>query len=154
MKKILCILPAILIFISLAAAQELSGDQIPVKVKSAFEKKFTAATEVKYVQEKRNIRVSFKDADVQKTALFSSMGSWQETTGPLSETDLPKKVVKSISKNFEGFEKSNLCSLETPQFPISYRMDLKNDKQGWEVQFGPKGDVIRKLPLKMEKPKK
>ena len=33
-------------------------------------------------------------------------------------------------------------------------MDLKKGKEGYEVQFSPKGDVVKKTPLKNEKGEK
>lgn len=33
---------------------------------------------------------------------------------------------------------------------VKYEMDLKKDKEGYEVQFSAKGDVLKKTPLKKE----
>ena len=37
---------------------------------------------------------------------------------------------------------------------VKYEMDLKKDKEGFEVQFSPKGDILKKTPLKKEKEEK
>lgn len=41
--------------------------------------------------------------------------------------------------------------MESPDKGLCYEMDLKKDKGGYEVQFSPKGDLLKKTPLKKEK---
>ena len=40
---------------------------------------------------------------------------------------------------------------ETPDKGLIYEMDLKKDKEGFEVQFSSKGDILKKTHLKKEK---
>jgi hypothetical protein len=64
---------------------------------------------------------------------------------------LPKAVSASVAKNFAGFKISEVAKTETPDKGLIYEMDLKKDKEGYEVLFSPKGDILKKHPLKKEK---
>ena len=154
MKKTVLLLPALLFFSIMVFSQEVTQDKVPLPVRQAFEKKFPAATDIKYELEKKNYEVSFKDKEAEMSASFSSTGKWLETETKITESDLPKKVMKSVAKNFKGYMMSGLATVETPSVKLCYEMDVKNDKQGYEVLISHKGDILRKTPLKKEKPGK
>lgn len=132
-------------------SQEITAEKVPARVKQAFDKKFPAATDVKYVMEKKNYIIGFKDKEAQMSANFNAYGTWLETETMISESGLPKKVMKSITKNFSGFTMSDVATMETPTIKLCYKMTLKDDKTGYDVQFSPKGDVLKKVPIKKEK---
>jgi len=154
MKKIICLFSAFLLIGMLGYSQDVTTDKVPAQVSAAFAKKFPAATEVKYVMVKKNYAANFKDKEAEMTASFSPTGRWIDTKTKIAETDLPKKVAKSIKKNFKGFTMSNLVTVETVSVKLCYEMEMKDDKQGYTVQLSPKGDVLRKIPLKKEKTEK
>ncbi|MEI7723730.1 MAG: hypothetical protein WCK09_01430 [Bacteroidota bacterium] len=66
--------------------------------------------------------------------LISLMGFTQKITAD----KVPAQVKQAFSAKF------------TTATDIKYEMDLKKDKQGFEVQFSPKGDLLKKTPLKKE----
>lgn len=41
--------------------------------------------------------------------------------------------------------------MEKPGTGLTYEMDLKKDKEGYEVQFSAKGDVLNSVSLKSGK---
>lgn len=154
MKKIVMILSVCLLISFLGYSQEITPDKVPSHVKQAIDKKFPTATDIKYVMDKKNYKISFKEKDIQKSASFNAYGTWLETVTKITETDLPKKVMKSVTKNFAGYTMSEVATVETPTIKMGYEMDLKNDQQGYDVRFSPKGDILRKVPLKKEKAEK
>ena len=153
MKKLIALLSAILLISLVGYSQDIPADKVPAPVKKAFEKQFPGATDVKYEMEKRNYEISFKDKEVQMSATYNTYGRWTETETKIAESDLPKKVMKSVTKNFKDYTMSDIAKMETPTVKLCYEIVLKNDKLGYEVQFNPKGDVLRKMPLKKEKAK-
>lgn len=78
-------------------------------------------------------------------------GKWLETETEIKESDLPKEVSASVTKNFADFKISGIAKSESPDKRLVYEIDLKTDMEGYEVQFSHKGDVIKKTPLKKEK---
>jgi hypothetical protein len=151
MKKVVLFLSAFLLINIMGFSQEIPADKVPAQVKQGFDKKFTGVTPTKYVLDKRNYVISFKDNDVDKSASFTSFGRWVDTKVTIAESDLPKKVTKSIAKNFKGYEISDLATVETTTVKLVYQMNLKSEKLGYQVQFSPKGDILRKMLLKKEK---
>lgn len=154
MKKIIVLLTACLLFSLMGYTQKLTADKVPAPVKEAFAKKFPAATDVKYEMEKKDYEINFKDKGIEMSANFDATGKWLETETEIKESDLPKEISASVTKNFSGYKISEVAKTETPDKGLIYEMDLKNDKEGFEVQFSPKGDVLKKTPLKKEKEEK
>ncbi|MEI8007062.1 MAG: hypothetical protein WCI48_12715 [Bacteroidota bacterium] len=68
----------------------------------------------------------------------------------IKESDLPKEVSASVAKNFAGFKISDVSKMDTPDKGVCYEMDVNNGKEGFEVTFSSKGDILSKHPLKKE----
>ena len=69
------------------------------------------------------------------TSHFSLMGYTQKLTAD----KVPAPVKQAFAKKFPAAT------------DVKYEMDLKKDKEGYEVQFSLKGDILKKTPLKKEK---
>jgi hypothetical protein len=147
MKKLIVLLSACLLISSMGYLQNIPPDEVPVPVKKAFAKKFPSATNVKYEMEKKDYEVTFKDKGVGMSANFDATGKWLETETVIKESDLPKEVTASVAKNFADFRISEATKVNTPNKGLFYEMDLKTDKEGYEVQFSPKGKVLKTTPL-------
>jgi hypothetical protein len=148
MKKIIVLMSACLLFSFMGYTQELTPDKVPTSVLQAFAKKFPAGTEVKYELKHNNYEIAFRDKGVRGFAKFNPTGKWLETKTAIVESDLPKEVSASIAKDFAGFKSSEVTTVELPDKPLFYMMDLKKDNEGYKVHFSPKGDVLKKTPLK------
>ena len=151
MKKIIALLSACLLISLMGFTQKITPDKVPAPVKEAFTKKFPGATDVKYEMEKKDYEINFKDKGVEMSVNFDATGKWLETETEIKATDLPKEVSAVVAKNFAGFKISEVAKTETPEKGLIYEMDLKKNKEGFEVQFSPKGDMLKKTPLKKEK---
>ena len=148
MKKLIVLLSACLLISLMGFTQKITPEKVPAPVKKAFATKFPAATDVKYEMEMKNYEVTFKDKGIGMSANFDSTGKWLETETAIKESDLPKEVSTAVAKDFAGFKISQVTKVETPDKPLFYEMDLKKDKEGYEAQFSPKGDVLKKTTLK------
>ena len=98
--------------------------------------------------EKKDYEINFKYKGVEMSANFDASGKWLETETEIKESDLPKKVSVSVTKNFAGFKISEVAKVETTDKPLFYKMDLNKGDEGYKVHFSPKGDVLKKTPLK------
>ena len=151
MKKIIVLLSTCLLVSLVGYSQKITPEKVPSHVKQAFAKKFPSATNIKYEMEKKDYEINFKEKGVEMSANFDPAGNWLETETEIKESNLPKEVSASVAKNFKGFKISEIARVETPEKGLIYEMDLKNDKEGYEVQFSLKGDILKKEPLKKEK---
>jgi len=148
MKKLIVLMSACLLVSMMGFTQKITPDKVPAAVLQAFAKKFPAATDVVYELKKNNYDVACRDKGVRVFANFNPAGKWLETKTAILETDLPKEVTDAIAKDFAGFKISEVSTVETTDKPLFYMMDLKKDKEGYEAQLSPKGDVLKKTPLK------
>ena len=148
MKKIIVLMLACFLFSFMGYTQELTPDKVPTAVLQAFAKKYPAATEVKYELKHNNYEIAFRDKGVREFTKFNPTGKWLDTKTAIVESDLPKEVSASIAKDFAGFKISEVTTMELPDKPLFYMMDLKKDNEGYKVHFSAKGDVLKKTPLK------
>jgi Putative beta-lactamase-inhibitor-like, PepSY-like len=148
MKKIIVLLSAVLLISFMGFTQTITPDKVPSAVKESFAKKFPAATDVTYKMEKKDYEVTFKEKGVGMSANFNSSGEWLGTETIMIESDLPKDVLTSVATNFVGFMITDIAKVEGPDKVLNYEMNLKKDKVGYEVKFSPKGEILKKTPLK------
>jgi len=148
MKKLIVLLSACLLISLMGFTQIIAPEKVPADVKQTFSKKFPEATDIKYEMEKKDYEVSFKENGVVMSANFNSSGEWLETETIIIESDLPKKVLTSAAKNFSGFMITEVSKVESPDKVVYYEMYLKTNKKGYDVEFSPKGDVLKKTLLK------
>ncbi|MEI7491886.1 MAG: PepSY-like domain-containing protein [Bacteroidota bacterium] len=148
MKKLVVLLSVCMLFSLLGFAQTITPDKVPAAVKEAFAKKFPVATGVKYEMEKNDYEVTFKEKGIGMSANFNSSGEWLETETIMIESDLPKDVLTSAATNFAGFVMTEITRVEGPDNVLNYEMNLKKNKEFYEVKFSPKGEILKKTPLK------
>jgi len=148
MKKIIVLLSVCLLFASFGYNQTIPEEKVPAPVKESFAKKFPAATSVVYNMEKTDYEVTFKDKEVGMSANFNSKGEWLETETIMIESDLPKEVLTSVATNFVGFVITDITKIDGPDNVLNYEMHLKKGTEAYKVKFSPKGDILKKTPLK------
>jgi hypothetical protein len=148
MKKVIILISAFLLISLMGFTQIIAPEKVPADVKQAFAKKFPTVTDVNYKMEKKDYEVSFKENGVVMSANFNSSGEWLETETIMIESDLPKKVLTSAATNFLGFMITEVSKVESPDKVVYYEMYLKTNKKGYDVEFSPKGVVLKKTKLK------
>ena len=148
MKKIIVLLSVCLLFAFCGYTQTIPAEKVPAPVKESFVKMFPAATTVAYKMEKTDYKVTFKDKAVGKSANFNTKGEWLETETIMIESDLPKEVLTSVATNFVGFVITDITKIDGPNNVLNYEMHLKKGTVAEKVKFSPKGDILKKTPLK------
>ena len=148
MKKIIVLLSACLLISLMGYSQEIALEKVPAPVKEAFAKKFPAATSVVYKMKKKDYKVTFKDKGVGMSANFNSKGEWLETQTIMIESDLPKEVLTSVATNFVGYVITDITKIDGPDNVLNYEMHLKKGTVAEKVKFSPKGEILKKTPLK------
>ncbi len=148
MRKIIVLLSVFLLFAFCGYTQTVPAEKVPAPVKESFVKKFPVATNVKYEMEKTDYEITFKDKGVGMSANFNSKGEWLETETIMIESDLPKEVLTSVATNFVGFVTTDITKIDGPDNVVNYEMHLKKGTVAYEVKFSPKGDILKKTPVK------
>jgi len=96
----------------------------------------------------KDYKVSFKDKGTGMYANYNSRGEWLRTETIMIESDLPKEVLTSAATNFVGFVITEITRIEGPDNVTNYEMNLKKGTEGYQVKFAPKGEILKKTPLK------
>jgi hypothetical protein len=148
MKKIIVLWSAFLLISFMGFTQTITSEKVPAVVKESFAKKFPTATDIKYGMEKKDYEISFKEKGVGMSANFNPTGEWLETETIMIESDLPKEVLTSVATNFVGFIITEVTKVEGPDKVLNYEMNLKKGTAGYEVKFSPKGDILKKTPVR------
>ena len=143
---------ACMLFTLLGFSQRLTADKVPAPVKQAFSKKFPGAAGVQYGMGKKGYEILFREHGVEKSATFDTAGNWLETETAVTEADIPGAVVNAIVKDFTGFAIFKVLKVELPGKDPVYKTNLMNETEGFNVEFSARGDLLKKEPLKKEKP--
>jgi hypothetical protein len=150
MKKISLFITACLLISFMGFTQTVTPDKVPAAVLQAFSKKFPAATDVKYELKNNNYLITCREKGVRVFANYDPAGKWLETKTAILESSLPKEVSASLAKDFAGFNVSEISTVESPDNPLFYHMELKKGTEGYVVQVSPKGDILKKTPMKKQ----
>ena len=148
MKKIIVLLSVSMLLAFFGYTQTIPAEKVPAPVKESFAKKFPAATAVAYKMEKTDYKVTFKDKAVGMSANFNSKGEWLETQTIMIESDLPKEVLTSVATNYVGYVITDITKIDGPNSVLNYEMHLKKGTIAEKVKFSPKGEILKKTPLK------
>jgi hypothetical protein len=149
MKKIVVLFSVCLLVGLMGYTQKVPPDEVPIPVKQAFETKFSAAVDVHYEFDNKDYKIIFHDKEIRRSANFDPSGKWLKTVTEIKESDLPGEVSASIARDFAGFKVSAVTKTEVRDKGFIYEMDLKKDKEWYDVQFSPKGDVLKKTDVIM-----
>ena len=149
MKKLIVLISTFLLISLMGFTQIIPPDKIPNDIQQAFAKKFPKATDTKYEMGKTDYEVSFKENGVAMSANFNTSGKWLETITVIVKSDLPKKILTSVARNFAEFTMSVVSKVQNSNNVVYYEMYLKTNTKAYDVRFSPKGVVLEKTILKL-----
>lgn len=134
----------ILVYITLAFFSANSfACFVPDPVQKAFDKKFPAATHVRWGKENsREYEASFKINGTRASANFSDTGKWLETETEIPITQLPEVVAIAVNKQFVQFKITGVYKIENVKGETHYEAELKSKGRKKEVLINEDGTVI------------
>ena len=119
-------------------------ENVPAKVKTAFEQKFPSATKVNWDKENATEwEAEFKMDSKEYSANFSSDGKWLETEYEISKSAIPQAVNSTLENDFSGYKIEKTEMSETADGKV-YEFELKKGKSNLEVAISPDGKVVKK----------
>jgi hypothetical protein len=152
MKKIFLMLSASFLITILAFPQEIAPSKVPGAVKQSFTKQFPAARNVSYGKLDQYYQAGFLQDGKQCYAIYDAAGKLQETQRTINPAALPKEVTASVNKNFKGYAVVTAVKREASDKAVCYETDLMDAKgmAGYQVRFSDKGEIMTKVPRKVE----
>ena len=146
--KILIIVSAL--FIGISACGQSEKD-VPANVTSAFSKKFSNASGVKWSREnEQEWEAEFKMDGKKYSANFDNAGMWIETEYEISLEKIPAEVKATLDKESAGFKIKESSVAETKDGKV-FEFVLEKDKTETELSIDMNGNVLNKEQVKEEK---
>ena len=141
MKKNTFILIAALLALSFTA---YSQTNVPVVVKTAFNKKFPTFKKAHWSREgKTEWEAEFTTNGKDMSANFDMQGNWKETETNLKGTRLSTKAMETLSSQFPGYTVKDVAFTETPKYS-AYEIVIEKGKSKQEVTIDKQGNLIGK----------
>jgi hypothetical protein len=117
---------------------------VPEVVKKTFATKFPNATNVKWGAAKDSkYEADFTLNKHEVSAFFNPKGILVKTDTELNEAELPKTIKAYLSNSFKGYKISEIDKLEI-KGKTTYKMEAKNDKFEYDLEFDKNGKVLLK----------
>ena len=151
MKKIMIMLSLGVIFCTGAIAQKITTDKVPALVYRSFKTRFPVSNQESWEKEsKSTYEVVFFNERKKQSATFDTSGTWLATETEINFNQLPRPVSAGFNKQFGGFTIQETTQVETADKGTLYELIINKGKEGYEVQFSAKGDLIKKEEAKPE----
>lgn len=143
MKKIFLFIAIIAVTIT-AHAQKSPKIIVPENVSNGFNKKFPNASNVKWEKEnEKNYEANFKMNNKKQSALFNTIGIWQESEIEIKISELPETVKQTISKQFIDYKIKEVDKIIKPLSSF-YEVELIKGKEIIEATFSSNGAFVSK----------
>jgi len=127
-----------------ASAQGLTASKVPAAVKTAFAKKFAAATDIEWGKENaKEYEAEFKLDGKSASANFLTDGSWVETEMQISITDMPPAVAAAIQKKHPGASILKLYKIDNNKGELTYEAEIKTGSKKQEMIVKADGTIIK-----------
>jgi hypothetical protein len=146
MKKILLLLPLLLVFAGLTAFSRLNNSVDP-RVEQLFKSEFAGAANVVWAKTGDFLKASFTWADHQAVAYFNSDAELVGCIRGLFFSQLPLTVIRSVERNFK-----NAVILETMEITndegVSYKLVMEYKDKKHEIRLNSFGDILTNKKIK------
>ncbi len=139
MKKSLIIFATALILMSNTFAG--IGDTVPAKIKSAFEKMFTAAQNVNWEKTSDLYFASFKLNDLDVKAVYNESAELMSTSRKINFNQLPLRVSMAIAGKYKEYNMPETAMEVVSDGQTAYHVNLESDKNILMLQSSNNGDI-------------
>jgi hypothetical protein len=129
---------------SIASAQALTPDQVPVAVKQGHQITFPAVKHAEWkLKSDKNYEAEITLKGTEIAAKFDSTGKLLETESAIPRSRVPKAVRASVAKTFKGYEVIERQSLQRwNEDNLAYELHLDNGKEIVKAQFSEAGLLL------------
>ena len=141
----MCVMKHLISLTMIFAALSLSAcgqsNQVPNKVKKAFEQKFPNASKVSWDKENASEwEAEFKMNGEEFSANFKQDGTRLETEYEIEKSELPASVKQALNSEFKGYDIEEAEMSETVDGKM-YEFELEKGERSLEVSISPQGEI-------------
>lgn len=124
--------------------QNISTEEVPAVVKTAFAKYYPNITKVKWNREDQVFEAKYFEGSQRHDAEFNAQGQLIARERVVTESDLPKAVLDAYRKDFPEHDLTEIEEItDALTGNISYELDITRGKRKFEAIYSPTGNLIR-----------
>ena len=131
----------VMLFTTLTFAQKMQEKNIPVNVKSSFQKKYPTAKEVKWDKEGEKYEASFELNKTDHSVLMDAQGNINETEVEIELNQLPKGILEYVKTHYAGKKAKEGAKITDAKGIVTYEVETK----GMDLIFDSNGKFIKEL---------
>jgi hypothetical protein len=123
-----------------AMAQKINSAQVPVAVKTSFEKAYPGVKTVKWEKEKGDFEAGFKQGSKEMSAVFKTDGTQMESELEIKTAELPAQVLAYVKQNYKGASIAEAAKItKTATGEVNYEAEVK----GKDLLFNSAGKFLK-----------
>ncbi len=140
MKKLMLFV-ALMMGVSFGFSQKMKEAEVPAAVKSALQKQFPTAKDVKWDKEKNQYEASFDLNKADQSVLFDASGKIVETEVEIEMSQLPKGVTEYVKANYKGMNVKEAAKITDASGKVTYEAEVK----GMDLLFDSNGKFLKEV---------
>ena len=121
-----------------ACGQKLNESQVPVAVKTAFQKQYPSV-KATWDKEDANYEANFKQDGKAMSAVIDKNGTIVETETDIPVTDLPAAIQDYMKKNYRGIKIEEAARIEKANGDVNYEAEVHHK----DIIFDANGKFIK-----------
>lgn len=145
MKNLILTISILGLSLTNISAQDIHQNEVPSIILNNFQKTFPKASDIDWEIKGNLYEVEFETGFVgdDHKVLYSRDGKLVRHEEEISKSNLPKAVLASIKKSFNGYRTDDIKKI-TEGGKVIYNVELKNYSQEWKVVFDAQGKILQK----------
>lgn len=145
MKNLILTISILGLSITNISAQDIRQSEVPSVILNHFQKSFPKAADIDWEIKGNYYEVEFETGFLgdDHKILYSRDGKLVRHEEEISKSNLPKTVLASIKRSFNGYRTDDIKKI-TEDGKVIYNVELKNYSQEWKVVFDAQGRILQK----------
>lgn len=145
MKNLILTISILGLSITNISAQDIRQSEVPSVILNHFQKSFPKAADIDWEIKGNYYEVEFETGFLgdDHKILYSRDGKLVRHEEEISKSNLPKTVLASIKRSFNGYRTDDIKKI-TEGGKVIYNVELKNYSQEWKVVFDSQGRILQK----------
>jgi uncharacterized membrane protein YkoI len=145
MKNLILTISILGLSINNISAQDIRQSEVPSIILNNFQKTFPKASDIDWEIKGNLYEVEFETGFLgdDHKVLYSRDGKLVRHEEEISKSGLPKAVLASIKRSFNGYRTDDIKKI-TEGGKVIYNVELKNYSQEWKVVFDAQGKILQK----------
>ncbi len=129
-----------------AEAQKTKDSDVPVEVKTAFEKLYPNVKDVDWVKEDANYEAGFEDNKIETSVVLDATGKVLETEVEIKSSEFPQGVTDYLTTNHPNVKIKESAKITDADGKVTYEAEINNT----DLIFDSDGNFLKEIKKSKE----